>query len=91
MCWGTARHLPIARLVYAMPDAYGGCAAVTLGDPPPRHRDRPLEITANLRREEARALFLQFLDRTDEPFWTGGGAPDFVAEVRAGGQAPAPR
>lgn len=85
MCWGTARHLPIARLAYAMTDAYGGCASVTLGNPPPRHRLRPLQIVAGLRRDEACALFLRFLDQTDEPFWTGGGAPEFIAEVRAAG------
>lgn len=83
MCWGTLRHLPITRLVYAMEDAYGGCAEVSDAALPPRHQSRPLSICRGVRREEARELFRQFLDVTHEPFWVAGGAPEFVQAVRS--------
>lgn len=83
MCWGTLRHLPVRPLVYAMPDAYGGCAAADLVPSPPRHRSRPVDVIARVRQPEARALFRQFLETTTEPFWVSGGAPEFAAAVRA--------
>ena len=83
MCWGTLLHLPIQRLVYAMPDAYGGCASIEIDHQPPRHHGRPREVRAGVRKEEARLLLLEFLDTTEEPFWVNGGAPEFVAQVRA--------
>lgn len=83
MCWGTLRHLPITRLVYAMKDAYGGCAHVCDAALPSRHRSRPLLVNRGVRREEARELFRQFLDRTHEPFWVTGGAAKFVEAIRA--------
>jgi tRNA(adenine34) deaminase len=82
MCWGTLRHLPIRRLVYAMPDAYGGCASAKLEPDPPRHSSRPLEVVAGLRQEEARVLFETFLNTTQEIFWVEGGASEFVDQVR---------
>ena len=82
MCWGAARHLPISRLVYAMEDPYGGCAHLQIGNLPPRHRERPLEVRGGVLREDARRLFATFLARTEEPFWTRGGAGLFQAAVR---------
>lgn len=82
MCFGTLLHLPITRLVFAMEDAYGGCASATLDGAPPRHQHRPVEIVAGVRRTEARALFAAFLDTTAELFWREGGAPPFQAAVR---------
>ncbi|MDQ0346523.1 nucleoside deaminase [Ancylobacter vacuolatus] len=82
MCFGTLLHLPITRLVFAMEDAYGGCASVTLTGAPPRHQHRPLEIIGGVCRSEAQALFATFLDTTAEPFWREGGAPSFQAAVR---------
>ena len=83
MCWGTLRHLPITRLVYAMEDAYGGCANVSDAALPPRHQGRSLSICRGVRREEARVLFRRFLDVTHEPFWALGGAPEFTQAVRS--------
>jgi tRNA(adenine34) deaminase len=83
MCWGAVRHLPITRLVYAMDDPYGGCAHVSDAALPPRHQDRPLFVRQGVRREEARELFRQFLDLTQEPFWIMGGAPEFAQAVRS--------
>ena len=83
MCWGTLRHLPITRLVYAMDDPYGGCAHVSDDALPPRHQSRPLLIRRGVRREEARKLFKQFLELTQEPFWVTGGAPEFTQAVRS--------
>lgn len=83
MCFGTLLHLPITRLVFAMEDAYGGCASVTLKGAPPRHHARQVEIAVGVRRTEARALFATFLDTTSEPFWREGGAPPFQAAVRS--------
>ncbi|GLK73013.1 nucleoside deaminase [Ancylobacter dichloromethanicus] len=82
MCFGTLLHLPIVRLVFAMEDAYGGCASVTLNGAPPRHAARPVAIAGGVRRDEARALFASFLDTTAEPFWREGGAPHFQTAVR---------
>jgi len=82
MCFGTLLHLPITRLVFAMEDAYGGCASVTLNGAPPRHQHRRVEIAGGVRRSEARALFATFLDTTSEPFWREGGAPPFQTAVR---------
>ncbi|MEH3116797.1 MAG: deaminase [Methylorubrum populi] len=88
MCWGTLRHLPIIRLVYAMEDAYGGCAHVSDAALPPRHQSRPLLVSRGVRREEARELFRQFLDTTHEPFWVTGGAAEFAESVRATSTGP---
>lgn len=85
MCFGTLLHLPITRLVFAMEDAYGGCAAVKLKQVPPRHLSRPVEIIGGVGRETARRLFVNFLDTTTESFWRKGGAPQFQAAVRAAG------
>lgn len=82
MCWGAARHVPISRLVYAMEDPYGGCAHLQLGNMPPRHRDRPLQVTGGVLREESRKLFATFLETTEERFWKHGGAREFQAAVR---------
>ncbi|OLP54560.1 CMP deaminase [Rhizobium rhizosphaerae] len=82
MCFGTLLHLPIARLVYAMPDAYGGCASSRMVPSPPRHAAHTVEIIAGIRQDEAQALFRQFLDTTDERYWTSGGAAHFQAAVR---------
>ncbi|MCF3641840.1 nucleoside deaminase [Rhizobium sp. TRM95111] len=84
MCFGTLLHLPIARLVYAMEDGYGGCAAVALANPPPRHAARVLDVSGGVCREEARALFAAFLLTTGESFWRKGGAPELQAAVLAG-------
>ncbi|GAA4222609.1 hypothetical protein GCM10022253_31460 [Sphingomonas endophytica] len=84
MCWGTLRHLPVSRLVYAMPDADGGCAAADLVPSPPRHRARPVAVVAGVRQLEARALFRRFLKATAEPFRVRGAARGFVADVRGG-------
>jgi tRNA(adenine34) deaminase len=83
MCFGTALHLPIARIVFAMEDAYGGCSAVRLDNSPPRHQSRSLRIAGGVLRAEALELFAEFLATTSEPFWVKGGAPDFQAAVRA--------
>ncbi|MGG6897222.1 MULTISPECIES: nucleoside deaminase [Rhizobium] len=83
MCFGTMLHLPITRLVFAMPDAYGGCAHVKLENSPPRHLSRAVEIVGGVRRQEASALFAAFLDTTTEEFWLTGGASHFQAAVRA--------
>ncbi|SCB07696.1 nucleoside deaminase [Rhizobium hainanense] len=83
MCFGTMLHLPIMRLVFAMPDAYGGCAHVRLENSPPRHLSRPVEIVGGVRRQEACELFAAFLDTTTEEFWLTGGASHFQAAVRA--------
>ncbi|CAH1654164.1 tRNA-specific adenosine-34 deaminase [Hyphomicrobiales bacterium] len=90
MCFGTLLHLPITRLVFAMEDAYGGCAAVKLEQAPPRHLSRPVEIIGGVGREAARRLFADFLDTTRESFWRRGGAPQFQAAVRAPGQRTSP-
>ncbi|KAA0116262.1 nucleoside deaminase [Methylobacterium sp. P1-11] len=83
MCWGTLRHLPVTRLVYAMEDAYRGCAQISDAALPPRHQSRPLLVSRGIRREEARELFRRFLDTTHEQFWVNGGAAEFAEAVRA--------
>ncbi|AYG66526.1 MULTISPECIES: nucleoside deaminase [unclassified Rhizobium] len=83
MCFGTMMHLPITRLVFAMTDAYGGCAHVRLENSPPRHLSRAVEIVGGVRRQEASKLFAEFLDTTTEEFWLTGGASHFQAAVRA--------
>ncbi|TCM55894.1 tRNA(Arg) A34 adenosine deaminase TadA [Rhizobium sp. PP-F2F-G48] len=83
MCFGTLLHLPISRLVFAMEDAYGGCAAVRLDPSPSRHAARTIEIVGGTCREDARSLFRAFLDTTSENFWKKGGAPEFQAAVRS--------
>ena len=83
MCFGTMMHLPITRLVFAMPDAYGGCAHVRLVNSPPRHLSRTVEIVGGVRRQEASKLFAEFLATTTENFWITGGASHFQAAVRA--------
>lgn len=83
MCFGTMLHLPITRLVFAMEDAYGGCAHMRLENPPPRHVSRAVEIIGGIRRLDACKLFADFLDRTTEKFWLTGGASHFQAAVKA--------
>ncbi|MGY5776656.1 nucleoside deaminase [Rhizobium sp. LEGMi135b] len=84
MCFGTMLHLPIGRLVFAMADAYGGCAHMRLENSPPRHVSRAVEIVGGVRRKEACKLFAEFLETTSEEFWLTGGAPHFQAAVKAG-------
>lgn len=83
MCFGTMLHLPITRLVFAMTDAYGGCAHTRLENPPPRHVSRSIEVVGGVRRSDACKLFADFLDTTTEEFWLTGGAPHFQAAVQA--------
>ncbi|NTJ67030.1 nucleoside deaminase [Agrobacterium rhizogenes] len=83
MCFGTMLHLPISRLVFAMPDAYGGCAHMRLENSPPRHLSRAVEIVGGVRRQEACELFAKFLETTTEEFWLTGGASHFQAAVKA--------
>lgn len=82
MCFGTFLHLPLQRLVFAMEDAYGGCAGTRMHPAPPRHQHSAPQIVGGLHRNESRALFARFLQATDEPFWVNGGAPEFQAAVR---------
>jgi tRNA(adenine34) deaminase len=83
MCFGTMMHLPISRLVFAMSDAYGGCAHMRLENAPPRHISRAVEIIGGVRRLDACKLFAEFLDTTTENFWLTGGASHFQVAVRA--------
>ncbi|GAC1040869.1 nucleoside deaminase [Rhizobium sp. No.120] len=83
MCFGTMLHLPISRLVFAMSDAYGGCAHTKLENSPPRHISRAVEVVGGVRRQEACELFAKFLETTTEEFWLTGGASHFQAAVRA--------
>ncbi|MBN8951512.1 MULTISPECIES: deaminase [unclassified Rhizobium] len=84
MCFGTMLHLPITRLVFAMPDAYGGCGHVRLENSPPRHAARAVEVVGGVRRADACKLFAKFLATTTEAFWLTGGASHFQAAVKAG-------
>lgn len=87
MCFGTMLHLPITRLVFAMPDAYGGCGQVRLENSPPRHVARAMEVIGGVRRADACKLFAEFLATTTEAFWLTGGASHFQAAVKAGLQS----
>ncbi|TIX88855.1 nucleoside deaminase [Rhizobium sp. P44RR-XXIV] len=83
MCFGTMLHFPITRLVFAMEDAYGGCAHMRLENAPPRHHSRAVEVIGGVRRLDACKLFADFLNTTTEEFWQTGGASHFQAAVRA--------
>ncbi|MFS8050829.1 nucleoside deaminase [Rhizobium sp. BR 314] len=83
MCFGTMLHLPIARLVFAMEDTYGGCTHMRLENAPPRHVSRSTEIVGGVLRADACKLFAEFLDTTTEEFWLTGGAQHFQATVKA--------
>ncbi|MBB6505092.1 tRNA(adenine34) deaminase [Sphingomonas endophytica] len=86
MCWGTLRHLPISRLVYAIPIPIP-MAAVRRPiwcRPRPATARGPVAVVAGVRQLEARALFRRFLKATAEPFRVRGAARGFVADVRGG-------
>lgn len=82
MCFGTMLHLPITRLVFAMEDAYGGCAHTRLENAPPRHLSRSVEVIGGVRRLDACKLFADFLNTTTEEFWRTGGASHFQTAVK---------
>ncbi|MCP5405644.1 MAG: nucleoside deaminase [Pseudomonadaceae bacterium] len=76
MCWGTIRHVRIPSLVYALEDAYGGNTHLADEQLAPRHRQDGFTATGGVLREESKALFRQFLETTDDPFWRNGGGKE---------------
>lgn len=68
MCYGTILNCPVAKVVYAMEDVYGGATKME-AEFMPRHHGKSPEIVSGVLREESRALLRRFLETTDDPFW----------------------
>lgn len=82
MCFGTTLHLPIARLVYAMPDPWAGCTHLHEAELPARHAGQRLTVKGRVRASESAKLFAKFLARDDDPRWTSGPERQFLDAVR---------
>ena len=70
MCWGALHKTPIARVVYALDDPYGGCTRIGYGAVP-RHAGKAIEVVRGILAREAALVLREFLSRTAVPFWVG--------------------
>lgn len=75
MCFGTILHLGIGRVVYALEDPYGGATDLPISALAPRYYAKYPQITKGVLRKEARNLFKDFFQNTDDPFWQNAENP----------------
>jgi tRNA(adenine34) deaminase len=75
MCFGTMLNMRIDRIVYALPDPYGGVTTFAESELPPRHIGRLPLVISDVCREESKALFRSFYEQTDIPFWKNPNNP----------------
>lgn len=81
MCFGATLHLPVTRVVYAMPDPWGGCMHLHDADLPVRHLGRRPTVKGGVRASESAKLFADYLAHTDDPRWTRAPERKFVDAV----------
>ena len=69
MCFGAILLAGIGRIVYAYEDAMGGGTGCSLASVAPLYTQRPVEIRAGLRRDEALDFFRTFFANPDNGYW----------------------
>ena len=69
MCFGAILLAGIGKIVYAYEDVMGGGLKCDLETLTPLYRNRPIEITANVLRQESLALFKTFFENPNNGYW----------------------
>lgn len=69
MCYGTALHCPIRKIVFGLDDPYGGATNHDRSALPVRHQESVPHIVGGVLQEESRALLREFLHTTDDAYW----------------------
>jgi len=71
MCFGAILLAEIGKIVYAYEDVMGGGLKCDLQTLAPLYRNHPIEITANVLRQESLALFKTFFENLNNGYWQG--------------------
>lgn len=71
MCFSTILNAGIGTIVYAYEDVYGGGTTLDLNNLPPFYRDKNVDITSGVSREECLELFKIFFNNPDEKYLKG--------------------
>ena len=71
MCFGAILLAGIRKIIYAYEDVMGGGLQCDLESLTPLYRDRPVEITANVLRQESLAVFKTFFENPNNSYWQG--------------------
>ena len=69
MCFGAILLARIGKIVYAYEDVMGGGLKCNLLALPPLYRDHPIEIKANILRQESLSLFKRFFQNPNNGYW----------------------
>ncbi|MDM8543142.1 nucleoside deaminase [Desulfococcaceae bacterium HSG9] len=82
MCFGAILLAGIRKIVYAYEDVMGGGLKCDLQTLTPLYRNRPLEITANVLRQESLTLFKTFFENQHNGYWRGSLLAEYTLNLK---------
>ena len=82
MCFGAILLAGIRKIVYAYEDVMGGGLQCDLQALTPLYRDLPIEITANVLRQESLALFKTFFENPHNGYWQGSLLAEYTLNLQ---------
>lgn len=75
MCFGTALHTLVARVVFALEDPGAGATAIDLKTLPRRHRGNLPEVVGGVLRDDAMTQMRSFITTTNSKYWSNPQVP----------------
>jgi tRNA(adenine34) deaminase len=84
MCFGAILLAGISKIVYAYEDVMGGGLKCDLQTLTPLYRNRPIEITANVLRQESLAVFKTFFENPNNNYWRGSLLAEYTLNLKFG-------
>jgi len=81
MCFGAILLAGIRKIVYAYEDVMGGGLNCDLQTLAPLYRNPPIEITANVLRQESLALFKFFFENSNNSYWQGSQLAEYTLKA----------
>ncbi len=82
MCFGAILLAGIGKIVYAYEDVMGGGLNCDLQTLTPLYRNHPIEITANVLRQESLALFKIFFENPNNGYWRGSLLAEYTLKLK---------
>ncbi len=82
MCFGAILLTKIGKIVYAYEDVMGGGLKCDLQSLTPLYRNRLIEITANVLRQESLSLFKTFFENPNNGYWRGSLLAEYTLNLK---------
>ncbi len=82
MCFGAILLAGIRKIVYAYEDVMGGGLQCDLQYLPPLYQDIPIEISANVLRQESLVLFKTFFENPHNGYWQGSLLAEYTLNLQ---------